>query len=204
MSALQQEALVGLSQVQIPFGTHACLLYDDEAERQQMIAEFIKEGVEAGERVGYFTDAMTPEQGRTMFTQMGVMGGSVHHDAFHFIDTNQICRGYGSFEPNEFIDRLYAFCSSATKRGYLGARICGEMSWSLKSVDGRNRLINYEAEVSNVIESSPASAICQYDFRLFGTKMIADVIRVHPVIIINGMIIQNPFYVDPDEFVEQA
>ena len=37
-------------------GTHVCLIYDNEAERRDVVAQFVEEGLASGERVAYFTD----------------------------------------------------------------------------------------------------------------------------------------------------
>jgi hypothetical protein len=42
--------------------------------------------------------------------------------------------------------------------------------------------------------------MCQYDARRFDGATIFDVINVHPVMLVRGHLIRNPFYLPPDQF----
>lgn len=204
MSMLAQEMFAELTLEHFPFGTHACLLYDDELERRQLVAEFIKGGIDSGDRVVYFSDSLTSNQARKLFTHMGVIREDLHPDTFQFIDPVPCGYKSGTYGPRKLVDQLRAFCEATTKYDYFGTRICGEMSWSLTDSSGQSQLMTFETEIARLVEKTRACVICQYDFRSFGTKMIADVVRFHPIIIINGMIIQNPFFVEPDAFTHWA
>jgi hypothetical protein len=43
--------------------------------------------------------------------------------------------------------------------------------------------------------------ICAYDLSKFGASTVMYALRTHPVVIIGGLLQENPFYVDPDEFL---
>jgi hypothetical protein len=47
----------------------------------------------------------------------------------------------------------------------------------------------------------PLTVMCQYDARKFDGSTIYDVINVHPIMIVRGHILRNPFYVPPDQFI---
>lgn len=42
-----------------------------------------------------------------------------------------------------------------------------------------------------------------HDLRRFRGDIVVDVMRTHPLIIIGGILQENPFFVPPDEFLEQ-
>jgi len=42
-----------------------------------------------------------------------------------------------------------------------------------------------------------------YDLAKFGGKIVVDIMRTHPMIIIGGMLQENPFFVPPDEFLRE-
>jgi len=37
----------------------------------------------------------------------------------------------------------------------------------------------------------------------FGANVIMDILRTHPMVIIGGILQQNPFFVAPDEFLRE-
>ena len=42
-----------------------------------------------------------------------------------------------------------------------------------------------------------------YDLAKFGGDIVVDIMRTHPMIIIGGILQENPFFVPPDEFLRE-
>ena len=45
--------------------------------------------------------------------------------------------------------------------------------------------------------------VCTYDLNKFSASVVMDVMRTHPMVIIGGILQENPFYVPPDEFLRE-
>lgn len=45
--------------------------------------------------------------------------------------------------------------------------------------------------------------ICTYDLAKFDGELVVDIMRTHPMIIIGGILQENPFFVPPDEFLQE-
>ena len=101
----------------------------------------------------------------------------------------------GIFVPDEMLDRLSAFYTRSVTEGYAGARVAGEMSWAVRDIPGSLRLIEYEARVNTTLIQYPGTAICQYDAHCFNSRMLRAVLAVHPMIILHGQILKNPYYI---------
>jgi len=43
--------------------------------------------------------------------------------------------------------------------------------------------------------------ICAYDLSKFGASVVIDAMRTHPVVLIGGLLQENPFFVPPDQFL---
>jgi hypothetical protein len=43
--------------------------------------------------------------------------------------------------------------------------------------------------------------ICTYDLSKFSARVAMDVMRTHPMVIIGGVLQENPFFVPPDQFL---
>ena len=65
--------------------------------------------------------------------------------------------------------------------------------------DGRT----IEARVTSVLKQHPCSAgICQYDLHLFNGATLMDVLTVHPYTIVRGQFVENPFFVEAEQFLK--
>ena len=45
--------------------------------------------------------------------------------------------------------------------------------------------------------------ICAYDLSKFDASVVMDALRTHPVVIIGGLLQENPFFVPPDQFLQE-
>jgi hypothetical protein len=89
--------------------------------------------------------------------------------------------------------------------GFAGVRATGEMSWSL--VEGRAdfaKLIEYEIKVNEVIAQLPITACCQYDARRFDGASLMSVLAVHPLMLVHGQLVRNPFVTDPASALQKV
>jgi hypothetical protein len=64
-------------------------------------------------------------------------------------------------------------------------------------------LLEFEARVNHVWPRYADTVICTYDLSRFRADIVIDVIRTHPMIIIGGILQENPFFVQPDEFLQE-
>jgi len=176
-----------------------CLIYNDERERRQIISRFLEAGLREGERVAYFADLMSVDDVYGWLTEMDVEIPA--GDQFAVTQAEGTYCAEEDFQPGRMLDNLRAFHDGTRDSGFPAARVSGEMSWALRGIPGSDRLIEYEARVNDVLESHPITAICQYDARRFDGATIFDVLKVHPMMVVNGQVVKNPYYVRPMEFL---
>ena len=77
------------------------------------------------------------------------------------------------------------------------------MSPEVQNVEGGNRLLEYESRVSLLLREHPVTAVCQYDARCFSGAMIMDILKVHPMMVVRGSVVHNPFFIPPEEFLSR-
>jgi len=61
--------------------------------------------------------------------------------------------------------------------------------------------MEYESKVSLLVKEYPINAVCQYDARAFDGSTILEVLKVHPLMIVRGKIIHNPYFEEPAEYL---
>ena len=198
-----RDVSVGFTQRKFPAGTHMCFVYDSEAERRRVIAGYLAAGVEAGERVAYFADGGTDDAMRWM-AEAGVAATAIEEGGHvHVADAEATYCPSGHFSPEVMFDTLRGFRVASDEAGYDGARVSGEMTWALRDIPGHERLLEYEAKVTGVLAECEVTAICQYAAAAWDGATLLHVLRVHPMMVVRGQVVENPFFMQPEDYLRE-
>ena len=63
--------------------------------------------------------------------------------------------------------------------------------------------VEYETRLNHVLPAFHDPVICTYDLSRFDASVVIDIMRTHPMVIIGGILQENPFYVPPDEMLKE-
>lgn len=180
---------VGFSQEHFLPGTHMCLVFRDESERKRIVSRYVESGLLAGEQVGYFADAADPSDVDQWLRDLDVDTAQLNLQR-----TSDTYYPDGVFDPDRMCTTLRDTWSQAREAGFPNCRVTGEMSWALGDIPGADRLMEYEAAVNTVVKTHPVTAMCQYDANRFPGEMIFRALRVHPYMVMDDQLVQNPYY----------
>ena len=203
METPRPDVHLGFTQKKFPAGTHICLIYDSEGERRSIIEKYVAAGVDAGDRVAYFTDSGV-EEALEWLAETGVAAGldqAKGRVRVSAADLTYCPDGY--FDPDAMLDILRTFRCEADGHVYNGARVTGEMTWAQRGIPGSDRLMEYESKLNNVLPECGVTGICQYDANRWDGETILNVLRVHPMMVIRGHVLENPYYMTPEEYLRQ-
>jgi hypothetical protein len=64
-------------------------------------------------------------------------------------------------------------------------------------------VIQFESRVNDIWNRHDDAVICTYNLTKFGGDTVIDILRTHPMVIVGGILHQNPFYVPPDVFLRE-
>ena len=64
-------------------------------------------------------------------------------------------------------------------------------------------LVEFELRVNGVWRRHDDAVICVYDLAKFGGDTVIDIMRTHPMVIVGGVLHQNPFFMPPSEFLRE-
>jgi hypothetical protein len=87
----------------------------------------------------------------------------------------------------------------AVRKGYPRTRVIAHLEWFQRDV---NVLLEYEGKF-NLVPRTRDPVICTYDLARHSGSFILDVLRTHPMIIVGGILQENPFFVPPEEFLRE-
>jgi hypothetical protein len=191
---------LGFTEEPVSEGVHICYIYDDDAERQYVMSKYLESGLLTNEKVLCLVEKLTPDEMPDSPSSMNLKPG-----ALTFLDSVQGYCPTGSFNGENTLKMIRDFYHQAVDiEGYDGARGSGHMTWSLDSErTSEEALLEYEAHVNHLSAEFPCTNICQYDARRFSGRMIMNILRIHPMVIIRGQIVKNPYYVKPDILLKE-
>jgi hypothetical protein len=109
----------------------------------------------------------------------------------------------GQFDVEIWLATFEEVLQSGPASGYGQTRFFGHMEWALTDLPGTEDLIEYETRVNDVIPKYEDTVICTYDLTKFGASAVIDALRTHPVVIIGGLLQENPFYVSPEQLLSE-
>ena len=113
---------------------------------------------------------------------------------------SQLVFSDGGSEPKHMREALSRALSEVPDR-YPLLRWGGDMTWSFNKIPDSDTLMEWES-MCNVIENPQAVFLCQYDLGQFMGNVVVDAMKTHPLCIVGKAIHKNPYYEDPETFLE--
>ena len=183
---------------------HVCAFFNSIDEQYRVLRSFIKDGFDQGDKAFHLVD---PELRQTHLTRLADAGINVEEA----LDSGQLevhpwqegpLRG-DRFNQDTWLASFEQVLRSGPAAGYGQTRFLAQMEWALVDLPGVDDLIEFETRVNYVVPKGDATVICAYDLSKFGAGAVIYALRTHPVVIIGGLMQENPFYVDPDLFLRE-
>lgn len=203
MSESSHMADLGFAEVHVPYGAHVCQIYNNRDERNDSLLKFLSKGLEQEEAVGCFSDNEFYEFFKEHYPRKDIsFDDSLHAGGLVFADAAEFYFRNNRFDPDYMLQALGEFYDNCQEKDYPGGRIIGEMLPEILEKAGGERLLEYESRVSLFLRENPITTVCQYDANAFSGAMIMDVLRVHPMLVVRGTVVHNPFYQTPEDFLD--
>ncbi len=199
------ETSLGFTVGKVPIGTHICLVFSKEEERVDSLLKFLLAGLQARERTTCFSDKLTEETVRDYLAENHISyNESKAQKAISLSGTSEVYFQDGFFDPDRMLNKLAAFYDEALELGFTASRVIGEMTPDIQEIPGGERLLEYESRVSILLRNRPVTTVCQYNANSFDGATIMEVLKVHPKMLVNGAVINNPFYIEPEMYLKGA
>lgn len=181
---------------------HICGFFDSEDERYEIILPYLKEGLENNEEVLNILESTSYPDHCERLSNAGIpVEEKLATKQLKVLSADETYLKEGYFAADKMYDVVEKALIAAKDAGYKSIRACGDMAWALRTVDGTDELIEYEARLNQLTPKHSCSLICMYDVNRFSGRALADVLATHPYVILNGKIHQNPHYIEPIDFL---
>lgn len=109
----------------------------------------------------------------------------------------------GGSTGDMILHRIAATFEQAVARGTPLIRLLGNIGWYRQNWPDEEDLLAFEAKVTEATKQFPCIVVCMYDVRrLSGVALHHGGFETHPLIVRDGALRQNPYYVPTDIFLE--
>lgn len=193
----------GIPGLQVAAGDHLCAFYDGLAERDDVLLPFLRAGLTAGDKCICVIDASDLDAVvGDLWADLGEGRTMVEHQ-LEVLPVERVYLRTGAFVPDLMLDFWDDIVSSALgAEGFSFVRSVGDTTWALRDAPGVvNQLIVYESRLNRFLPLYPQVILCLYDIGRLSGEMIVDLVKTHPKLLVRGAIVENPDYLEPDEFL---
>jgi hypothetical protein len=177
---------------------HACAFVSGPDEEQAVIDPFLFEGMKRGEKAVYIVD---PTKQAAHERRLGAECPT--HDLLEVTTWNEAHLRGGSFDELRMMTGLDEMLRAHAASGRPPMRLVGQMDWVFSSPPGIEQLVSYEANVNELLNRGKTPTVCVYDLRKLKGSMMMDLLRAHPLTVVNGVIYENPFYTPAHELLRE-
>ncbi len=181
---------------------HACAFFNSPEEEDALLLPFLREGLERGERGFCIVDPNGRSEYATRLGGAGIPVPALEERGQLELRgwDNAYLRG-GHFSQDAMLALIQEVLDGGRAKGYPLTRLVAHMEWSCEDRPGVDDLVEYETRLNYVLPNYPDPVICTYESGKYDGAVIMDILRTHPLVVVGGVLRENPFFVKPDELL---
>ena len=184
---------------------HICAFFNGLDEEHRVLGSFYKDGFDRGEKATHIVAAENREGYLKRLAEAGT-------DVQRMMETGQLevlpwtdmyVRDH-RFDQDAMLASVEKIIQSGAGAGYARTKLVGHhMDWLFLDQPAVQNLVEYEARLNGLLSKYDDPVVCNYDSSKFGASVALDIMRTHPLVIIGGLLRENPFFVPPDQFLDE-
>lgn len=184
---------------------HVCAFFHNPEEKYRVLLPFIKDGFDCGDRAFHVVDPDRRKDHLERLQSVGIDTAAAESSGqlkvYGWNDAH--IDPHGQFDQHRMIALIEEELNFGASHGFGVSRSIGNMEWALEDLPGVDDLVEYEARLNYMLPRYKDPVICVYDISKFTGAAVLDILRTHPMVVIGGTLQENPFFVPPDEFLQE-
>jgi hypothetical protein len=170
-------------------GDHVCAFYSGSRDvLDDIVVDYITKGLAAGNKVFCMVDQPSAVHGRVL-PQLIARDGMLN-----VLTEDEAYMPDGHFSKDTFIRNMRAMVLDASAHGYNSFRAVGDESFIIRNGVDIREWFAAESELNSIVSDYPHFFFCLYDLDLFDGAAVMHVLKTHPRVYVNGILIGNPHY----------
>jgi hypothetical protein len=186
----------------LPHPGHVCAFFDSRDQKYDTLVPFFADGIEAGDRIINVVDAAErPRHLRTLEERSLPVSEVMANDQLTVLTSEEAYLADGEHSLDAMLEMLDQTLHASRRENYC-VRTCGEMNWVSRAEIPIRKVLEYESRVNFLVPSFQCTLLCVYDLSSITSALMSDILATHPFAIVKGKFRPNPFYVEPEEYLE--
>ena len=197
-------APISLAGSQLGPTRHVCAFFNSDDEEYRVLLPFIKDGFTCGDKAIHMVNPNQHGDHLQQLAAAGIDTASAERAGQLEIRTNtDVYLRDGAFDQHRML-QVFEQIAGNRNHDYPLSRIVCRMDWAGERRTNVDQLIEFESRVNDLWARHDDAVICTYHLNRFSGDTVIDIMRTHPVVIVGGILHQNPFYVPPEEFLREV
>ena len=181
---------------------HICAFFKSHEDQYRVLLPFIEDGFKGGEKAVHIVNPLRRNEHLRRLRSAGIdIAGAQQNGQLDLLDWTDVHLQGGFFDQNRTRAIIQEIRGCAREQGFERIRFVTHMEWAIEHHADIDCLLEYEARANLVPSDDPV--VCVYQLPNFGGDVVVDIMRTHPIIIIGGILQENPFFVSPNEFLRE-
>ena len=196
---------VELAGVNLAGQNHVCAFFNTMDEEHRVLRSFYKGGFDRGEKATHIVDAENRELYLKRLAEAGInVQELMEAGRLELVPWTDMYVRDHRFDQDAMLASVEKLIQSGAAAGYTRTRLVGHhMDWLFLDKPAVNSLVEYEARLNHILSKYNDPVICNYDSSKFSASVAMDIMRTHPLVIIGGLLRENPFFVPPEQFLHE-
>ena len=181
---------------------HICAFFNSIDEEHRVLRSFITEGLDRGDKAFHVVDPVRRPDHLQWLGEAGVnIERAMDCGQLEVWPWQDAYTREDRFDQDDMLALIEERLQAGSTAGYAITRLLAHMEWACLDLPGTDDLLEYETRLNYVLPKYDDPVICSYDLARFESTVAMDIMRTHPVVIIGGLLQENPFFVPPDQFL---
>ena len=151
-----------------------------------IVVDYVTKGLTAGNKVFCMVDQPSAVH-RRILPQLVTRDGMLN-----ILTEDEAYMPDGRFSKDAYIGNMQAMVHEAFAHGYDSFRAVGDESFIVRNGVDIREWFAAESELNRIVPDYPHFFFCLYDLDVFDGGTIMHVLRTHPRVYVNGILIDNP------------
>jgi hypothetical protein len=183
---------------------HVCAFFNSEEEEYRVLMPFIEEGLSCGDKAIHVVNPGQREEHLERLTKVGIdAAGFQNSGQLEVFNNSEVYLREGRFDQDRMLEMFENMASGNAKGNFPLSRIVCRMDWVCGDQFRMQNVIEFESRVNDVWSRHEDAVICTYHLDKFGGGAVMDILRTHPMVILGGVLQQNPFFSPPEQFLRE-
>lgn len=172
-NAVARRAFAKIDEMDVPWGSHLCQLYETDRGRLQMAVPFLADGLETGNACFLVASHGVRQLIISALKRVRPdLDADIASGRMRLLDVTSNAR--------DMLSRLDEAFGEAMDRGFKNLRLVGDMAWFLDQGQRGDNLVDFETRYDRQIgHSYPIVSLCLYDARRFSGVDILHALKSH-------------------------